>query len=222
MGDFAKYFALAFSALLPVINPIGSSLVFLGLVGEARDQVFRALARKIAISTALFLLTMDLSGAAVLKLFGISLPVVQLAGGLVLAAMGWGLLNEKDAPGGREPSSLDSGSSNLEGKVFYPFTFPLTAGPGVLVVMLTLSAHASKGTLVEAIFAHLGVLFGMALMCLAVFVCYAFAPKITQKISPSTAHGILRVIAFILLCIGVQIAWNGYHTLNSSKGILLK
>ena len=160
MGEFVKYFALAFSALLPVINPVGSSLVFLGMVGEARGEVFRTLARKIAISTALFLLTMDLAGVAVLKLFGISLPVVQLAGGLVLAAMGWRLLNEKDVAGQREPSSLLTDSSGLQGKVFYPFTFPLTAGPGVLVVMLTLSAHASKGTLVQAIFAHLGVLSG--------------------------------------------------------------
>jgi multiple antibiotic resistance protein len=222
MGEFVKYFALAFSALFPVINPVGSALVFLGMVGEARGEVFRTLAKKIAISTALFLLTMDLAGAAVLNLFGISLPVVQLAGGLVLAAMGWGLLNQKEASGQREPSSLLADSSGLQGKVFYPFTFPLTAGPGVLVVMLTLSAHASKGTLVEAIFAHLGVLSGMALMCIAVFVSYAYAPKITAKISPATAHGILRVIAFVLFCIGVQIAWNGLNTLNSGRGLLLK
>jgi len=222
MGEFIKYFGFAFSALLPVINPIGSALVFLGLVGEAREQVFRSLAKKIAISTCLFLLAMDLAGAAVLRLFGISLPVVQLAGGLVLAAMGWNLLNEKDTAGPSTTPSLDRPEPELQGKVFYPFTFPVTAGPGVLVVMLTLSAHASKGTLVEAVFAQLGVVSGMALMCVAVFICYAYAPKITHKISPSTAHGILRVIAFILLCIGTQIAWNGFHTLMSSKGLVLR
>jgi len=94
MREFVGFFALAFSALFPVINPLGSSLVFLGMVGEEREEVFRTLARKIAVSTALFLIVMDLVGAAVLKLFGISLPVVQLAGGLVLASMGWKLLNE--------------------------------------------------------------------------------------------------------------------------------
>jgi multiple antibiotic resistance protein len=217
MGEFVKYFALAFSALLPVINPVGSSLVFLGMVGEARQEVFRTLAKKIAMSTAIFLLAMDLGGAAVLKLFGISLPVVQLAGGLVLAAMGWGLLSEKEVTGQGSSSSVPVDSADLRQKVFYPFTFPVTAGPGVLVVMLTLSAHASKGVLVQAIFAHLGVLSGMTLMCLAVWVCYAYAPLITEKISPSTAHGVLRVIAFVLLCIGVQIAWNGYHSLSAGQ-----
>lgn len=168
-------------------------------------------------STALFLLAIDLAGAGVLKLFGISLPVVQLAGGLVLAAMGWGLLNQKDDTGQLEPSPPLKDPSLLQGKVFYPFTFPVTAGPGVLVVMLTLSAHASKGTFVEIIFAHLGVLSGMVLMCVAVLVAYAYAPKITAKISPSTAHGVLRVIAFVLLCIGVQIAWNGLNSLMDGR-----
>lgn len=222
MSVFIKFFAFAFSALLPVINPVGSSLVFLGMVGVARPEVYRTLARKIAISTAFFLLAMDLAGAAVLRLFGISLPVVQLAGGLVLAAMGWKLLNEPDEAEQVQTAAPLADLSALRGKVFYPFTFPVTAGPGVLVVMLTLSAHASKGTVMEALFAHLGVLTGMCLMCLAVFIFYAYAPKITAKISQSTAHGILRVIAFVLLCIGVQIAWNGLYSLNEGRAFLLK
>ena len=222
MSLFVKFFALAFSALLPVINPLGSSLVFLSMVGVVPANVYRTLARKIAISTVLFLFAMDLAGATVLRLFGISLPVVQLAGGLVLAAMGWRLLNEPDETKQLQTAPLLADSPTLRGKVFYPFTFPVTAGPGVLVVMLTLSAHASKGTVLEAVLAHLGVLTGMSLMCLAVFVFYAYAPKITARISPFTAHGILRVVAFVLLCIGVQIAWNGLYSLNEGRSFLIR
>lgn len=222
MSVFVKFFALAFGALLPVINPVGSSLVFLGMVGAARPDVYRTLARKIALSTAIFLLAMDLAGAAVLRLFGISLPVVQLAGGLVLASMGWKLLNEPDVADQPQAALPLADLSALRGKVFYPFTFPVTAGPGVLVVILTLSAHASKGTIVQAVFAHLGVLAGVCLMCLAVFVFYAFAPKIEARISQTTAHGILRVIAFILFCIGVQIAWKGLYGLNQGHALLVK
>jgi multiple antibiotic resistance protein len=159
------------------------------MVGEAPAGVYRSLARKIAVSTALFLLAMDLAGAAVLKLFGISLPVVQLAGGLVLASMGWKLLNERDEEGQSGPSPQPANPIDLQKKVFCPFTFPVTAGHGVLVVMLTLCAHASKGGWVDAIFAHLGVLAGMILMCLVVFLAYPDAPRITARISPSTAHG---------------------------------
>ena len=88
--------------------------------------------------------------------------------------------------------------------------------------MLTLSAHASKGALVEAIFAHLGILVGMVLSCHGGFVCYAYAQKITVRVSQQIAHGILRVIAFVLLCIGVHIAWNGLSALITVGGLRLR
>src|SRR5262249_46967702 len=94
-----KSLILAFSALLPVINPLGSALIFLSLVGAAPADLFRNLARQVAISTVLFLVIIELGGAFLLSFFGISLPVVQLAGGLVLASMGWSLLNEKERNG---------------------------------------------------------------------------------------------------------------------------
>lgn len=85
---FTQSLVLAFGALLPLVNPLGSAVLFLGVVGAAPPQEFRELARKVAVSTMLFLLVIELAGATLLAFFGISLPVVQLAGGLVLAAMG--------------------------------------------------------------------------------------------------------------------------------------
>ena len=144
-GPGPEIFCLAFSALLPVINPLGSALIFLGVVGSAPTDVFRNLARKVAIDTVLFLLTIELVGAAILTFFGISLPVVQLAGGFVLAGMGWGLLNDKDEGKVAKQTAAEGAAVERWGdKVFYPLTFPVTAGPGCIVVMLTLSAHASK------------------------------------------------------------------------------
>ena len=145
----AKFFALAFSALLPLINPLGSALVLLGLVGDAPASVYRDLARKIAIRTTLFLAVVELVGTALLEFFGISLPVVQVAGGLVLASMGWGLLNQHEVQADPDRTQVaETSFGSLQQKVFYPLTFPVTAGPGCIVVMLTLSAHASvKGVL---------------------------------------------------------------------------
>jgi multiple antibiotic resistance protein len=209
-----KYFVLAFSALLPVINPLGSALIFLGVVGSAPTEVFRNLARKVAIDTVLFLLTIELVGAAILAFFGISLPVVQLAGGFVLAGMGWGLLNDNDQNKVAKQTAADaSEGGNLGSKIFYPLTFPITAGPGCIVVMLTLSAHASKASVVPNVLAHVGIAIAVLALSLSVYVSYTYAPKITQKIAPQTAQGILRVIAFVLMCIGVQIAWNGLEAM---------
>ena len=220
-----KYFVLSFSALLPLINPIGSGLIFLSLVGAAPISVYHSLARRIAINTILFLAVIDLVGSAVLRFFGISLPIVQVSGGLVIAAIAWSLLNQDSAELSPEktraaaqmqasdPVQADGVSRNLLQKTFYPFTFPITAGPGCIVVMLTLSAQTPQRPISENLIAHAGLLLAILLLCIAVYFSYAYAPRLAQRISPSTAHGILRVIAFILLCIGVQIAWNGLSAL---------
>ena len=218
MANFAKFFGLSFSALLPLINPLGSALVFLGLVGNAPHIVYRQLARKIAISTVLFLAAIELAGTAMLSFFGISLPVMEVSGGLVLAAMGWNLLNRQDPePQKEKTEELDPGIfGSLQQKIFYPFTFPITAGPGCIVVMVTLSAHASVKGIFPDVAAHIGILVAVVLLSVVVYFCYAYAPAITARIPPQTAHGVLRVIAFVLLCIGVQITWNGIETMLKS------
>jgi multiple antibiotic resistance protein len=166
------------------------------------------------LSTVLFLLLIELVGAALLTFFGISLPVVQLAGGFVLAAMGWGLLNDKDevTAGKQTPADVDD-SGTLEEKVFYPLTFPITAGPGCIVVMLTLSAHSSRTGVLSSVLAHIGIAVAVVALSFTVLLSYRYAPNITQRIAPSTVQGILRAIAFVLMCIGVQIAWNGLEAM---------
>lgn len=214
MRELSKFFGLAFSALLPLVNPLGDALLFLSLVGNAPPAVYRALARKIAINTALFLLTIEAVGTALLKFFGISLPVMQVSGGLVLAAMGWSLLNQEEPDEKERRTEVDDAVlGSLEKKVFYPFTFPITVGPGCIVVMVTLSAHASVKEVLPDIAAHAGIMLSVVLLSLAVYFCYGYAPAITARISPQTAHGVLRVIAFVLLCIGVQITWNGVEAM---------
>jgi multiple antibiotic resistance protein len=232
-----KAFLIAFSVLLPLINPLGSALVFLGLVGDAPPKVLRSLARRIAVNNIVFLVVFELAGATILNFFGISLPIVQLSGGMVVAAMGWGVLNERSAGAGSRNKEEETGqsgepgqshepgasqvpgtnrppdTSHLEESVFYPFTFPITSGPGTLVGLLTITAHISDKVLSRNILGHVGVFLAIVALSILCYFCYAYAPKITKWIPPSTAHGILRVIAFILLCIGIQIAWNGLSTL---------
>jgi len=210
---------LAFSTLLPIINPIGSALVFLSMVGDVPVPVYKSLARRIAINNIIFLAVIELLGSAILKFFGISLPIIQVSGGLVITALGWTLLNQQDAQATAQSKQDeanacdDSPRSDLLQKTFYPLTFPVTSGPGTLVVTLTLSAHASRPALVDNILSHIGMFLAIVVLSVVVYFCYAYAPRITRAVSPSTVHGILRVMAFIVLSIGVQIAWNGFSAL---------
>jgi multiple antibiotic resistance protein len=209
------FFGLSSSALLPLINPLGDALVFLGIVGPAAPDVYQRLARRVAVNTTLFLLLIEAGGSAIIKFFGISLPVMQVSGGLVLAAMGWSLLSQNEA----RPEASQNGvvpapnMSSLESQAFYPLTFPITAGPGCIVVMITLSAHASAQRGFADLGAHIGIALAVVALSVAVFICYGFAPTIAARIKPQTAHGIQRVIAFVLWSIGVQITWNGVAVL---------
>jgi multiple antibiotic resistance protein len=215
-----KFFALGFSALLPVVNPLGSALVFLGLVGNAPIDTYRALARRIAINTVIFFAVIELIGSSVLTFFGIRLPTMQFAGGIVLAMIGWSLLNQKNSATSEEktqsaaaPAVTQEEIYSLREKAFYPFTFPITAGPGCIVVMLTLSVHAKQPDITSTVLSYVGLFIAAVVLAASIYLCYAYAPKIARSVSPATAHGFLRVIAFILLCIGVQIAWNGLSDL---------
>jgi multiple antibiotic resistance protein len=211
-------FLVAFSALLPLINPLGSALVFFGLVGDEPPMVYRHLARGIAINNIVFLAIIELLGVTILKFFGISLPIVQFAGGIVIAAMGWSVLNERDARANSRKKTEESDPSTVqhrdfEQEIFYPFTFPITSGPGTLVALITVTAHNSRHTISNEILSHVGVFLAIVVLSVLVYFCYGNAPKITKMIPPATAHGILRVVAFILFCIGVQISWNGLSEL---------
>jgi len=210
VAELIKFFGLALSVLLPLVNPLGDALVFLGLVGTAPHAVYHALARKIAISTTLFLLTIELVGTVILKSSGISLPAIQVSGGLVLVAMGWNLLSLNEPKTKEAQPKLDAPVlGSLERKIFYPFTFPMTTGPGSIVVIVTLSAYAAFRRGLPDIAALLGIALAVVCLSIAVYFCYRHAPTIAAHVS--SAHSILRLMTCVSLCIVVQITWNGFE-----------
>ncbi len=187
-----KHFVLGFSALLPLVNPLGSALVFLGLVGAAPIEAYRSLAAKIAINTIIFFLIIELVGSAVLEFFGISLPIVQVSGGLVIAMIAWTMLNQADsAPTSDKtdaaPASTQADIAALQTKAFYPFTFPLTAGPGCIVVMLTLTIHSTQRSITDKVLARVGLALAAIVLSVLIYFCYAYARRIARRVSPATA-----------------------------------
>ena len=210
-----SFIPLAFAALLPLLNPLGSALILLGIVGDEPAEVYRKLAWRIALGMLGFIAVIELLGAWILKFFGISLPVLQVGGGLTLAAMGWSMLNAHDPPASDTPRPRPDVDSVME-MTFYPLTFPLTIGPGVIVVVLTLSAHASGHGWQASALAHAAIFVAATLLAVLVYLSYAYAPQLKRMIPEHAASGVQRLVSFILLCIGVQIAWGGLATLLRS------
>jgi len=217
----AKYFILGFSALLPLINPPGSALELLQIVGLGEEKPYKHLARKVAVNTVILLTVTAIAGPRVLQFFGISIEILQLMGGLVLVALGWRMLNRQEGKQDSEDphirqAALDCVTNYWESRAFYPLTFPITVGPGSIAIMLTLGVQAQGLQLRDHLWALLGLILSLIVMSVLIYFFYAYAPKAAQRLSPSVVQGFMRVVAFLLLCIGGQIAWNGLHTLLNS------
>ena len=221
MNEVLKYFALGFSALAPLVNPPGSALELLSIVGLENVRPYRSLAKKISMNTMFFLAVAGLAGPYVLEFFGISIEILQLMGGSVIVGMGWMMLNKQEnKPDSKDPEIRKAAevcaANYWDSRAFYPLTFPMTVGPGSFAVMLTLSSEAKGLPLTERLWAFAGLLLALTLMSVLIYLFYAYAPRAAKSFPAAAIQGVMRVVAFLLLCIGGQIAWHGLESLLKS------
>jgi multiple antibiotic resistance protein len=206
---FTSTFLIIYAGLFPIVNPVGSAPLFLGMTQFCTDPQRNALARRVAINSFFLLLGSLLIGSHVLEFFGISLPVVRIAGGLVVTSFGWKLLNSSDR--------LDGEGAESANKIdaFYPLTMPMTVGPGSISVAITLGSQRPPGVGVSQL-VTLGsaALIGIVAMTLTIYFCYRFAEKTVRLLGKTGTNVVVRLSAFIMLCIGIEIIWNGYSALT--------
>ncbi len=210
MIHVVKGVLLVVSALFPIVDPIGGSPIFLSLTLGYTTQTRRLLAWRIAVNSFILMVGSFAIGSHVLAFFGISLPVVQVGGGLIVVATGWAMLNKTED--GRSGAARAVNRTDVLGDAFYPLTLPLTVGPGTISVAITLGANVPHhvGTDLQAL--PVAVI-GSALVAVSVFLCYGFADRMAAIVGPSGMNVILKLFSFLLVCIGGQILWNGVSKL---------
>jgi multiple antibiotic resistance protein len=203
----AEAILVTLAALLPIVNPLGSAPIFLAHSSDLPPDARRHLAWVVARNALFLLVAAMLAGSHVLAFFGISIPVVRVAGGLVVLSSGWQLLHagdELDAP----PSAMsDAWQRETARRGFYPLTFPLTVGPGSISVAITLGAGAlDRPAGVLRVGAYL---IGAAITAVIIYVSYRSAARLGRMLGETGRSVFLRLSAFILLCVGVAIFWSG-------------
>lgn len=210
---------LSLAALLPIVNPIGSAALFLGLTEGQAAGLRLTLARKIAVNSFFLLAASVLVGTYVLRFFGISIPVVQIGGGLVVLATGWSMLNQKDGEMKSDvrKAECDISPEVLSEQAFYPLTLPVTVGPGSISVAITLGANLHGGQFNRALLI-VDALLASAIVAWLVFLCDRYAEPLSRKIGQAGMSVTVRLSSFLLLCIGVQIIWNGASSLLGIPG----
>ena len=206
MADALESILLTLAALLPIVNPLGTAPIFLAMSADLPHAARQHLAAVVARNALVLLAAAMLVGSYVLAFFGISLPVVRVAGGMVLLATGWRLLHAGDEPDAPPTVVSEAWEREVERRAFYPLTFPLTVGPGSISIAVTLGARGDARPFLVVLLTNL---VGAAVVSLAVYLSYRFASRLISVLGETGVHVFLRLSAFILLCVAVGILWSG-------------
>ncbi|MCU0929564.1 MAG: NAAT family transporter [Burkholderiaceae bacterium] len=214
-----KSLALVPVTLLPIINPLTAAPVFAATVGHDR-VVARRLARQVAINAWFVIVASLLVGNVVLDLFGISLPIVRIGGGLLVASTAWRMLasnagDDVQAAAVEEASALSD--VEIMRRSFFPITFPLTTGPGTIAASIALGAQIPTSPVMFVAGAGAMAL-GAAVTALVLYLVFANSARVLAKLGEIGTLVMMRLLAFMLLCIGIQFIWTGWAELNGLPG----
>ena len=211
---FGKSLLFALAAVLPILNPPASAPVFVTLTRGVDGSTRTLLARRIGQYVFFMLAGAMLVGTYVLDFFGISLPIVRVAGGLIVASTAWRMLHTQQAASDDKAQMAQSlTDDNVRIQAFYPMAFPLTCGPGSIAAAITVGAALHSPRVPESLANFAGGLAGTVLIGVLVFLTFRYANRLLRPLGEVGLVVFLRLSAFILLCVGVQIVWNGAQEL---------
>jgi multiple antibiotic resistance protein len=211
---FIQAIFFSFTALFPIVNPMGAAIIFLTLVKGSSPQQINILATKISIYAVIMLLIVLFVGSWILSIFGVTVPIVLISGGLLLAQVGWQMLNQSKDTELSLPTKQEKKPGEIEKftdpRAFYPLTLPVTAGPTCIAITIALGAHSiAQATWKMKSMALLGNSIGIVLIGLSIFFCYRYSHYLFDKLKDTGRNVAMSLAAFINICIGLQITWRG-------------
>lgn len=215
LAALGKSFLFVFAALLPILNPAATAPIFLGLTEGASAATRAGLARRIARNMFWLLLGAMLVGSYVLDFFGISLPIVRVGGGMIVAATAWRLLTATHATVDSRTELAESFTSDMARRqAFYPLTFPVSCGPGSIAAAITVGVSLADTRLSISLARMGGGVLALLAIGILVYLAFRYAQQLLKPLGEAGTVIFLRLTAFILLCLGVQIVWDGVYELG--------
>jgi len=214
--SYIHFVFIGFIALFPVVNPLGTAFIVSPYFSDLSNKERMNAVKKITFYVLFMCLIVLLSGRWILELFGISVPIVQLAGGIMICKIGWDFLSPAKTDSIVNPSEVKNElnqEKNIENKLFYPITFPITAGAGTISVLLTLSAHGTSKDISQYLVYTSAILLAVIGICILVFICYVNANKLINYLGSHREKIVNSIMAFLIFCVGLQIAVEGITNL---------
>ncbi|AKQ55954.1 MarC family protein [Bordetella hinzii] len=209
-----RSFLFALATLLPFLNPPAIAPIFWTMTAGASTATRTALAKRVAINVAAMLTVAMVAGNVVLSFFGISLAIVRVGGGILVMYSAWRLVNSPDGDSSRVARMAEPFTSETaQARAFYPLTFPITCGPGSIAAAITVGASLSDDDRLVSLLRLGGSLPGVMVVSLTLYICLRFAAQILHRLGENGTAVFMRMSAFIMLCLGVQIFWDGAREL---------
>jgi multiple antibiotic resistance protein len=199
LHDLPSAAAETFLALFPIVNPLGGIPLFFSLTGDYAPEERRNAALKTSLYVIAILIIFMLFGRFVLNFFGISLPVLKIAGGLIVANTAWGMVTGSH----RVTKEETSEALTKEDISLTPMAMPMLSGPGSIGVVMGLAADA------DSLLSYTGMVIGIVGLGLTVYLCLSLGGPFVKRLGPGTVGAINRIFGFLILAIAVQLVWNG-------------
>jgi multiple antibiotic resistance protein len=188
-----------FLALFPIVDPFGGIPIFFSMTSSWTAADRNRTAVKTGVWVFLILVTFLFFGRFVLQFFGISLPVIKIAGGLIVANTAWGMVTSTARITPAESHEAES----KEDISLTPLAMPLMSGPGAIGVVMGLAAHVDNSA------AYVGMIVGVAAIALSVTLFFWMGGPLVRRLGPSAVGAINKIFGFLILAIAVQLVWNG-------------
>jgi multiple antibiotic resistance protein len=211
VNNFIHHVFIGFIALFPVINPLGTAFIVSPYFTGLTDKERRNAVKKVALYSFILCLVVLLTGHWILELFGLTVPIVQLGGGIVICKIGWDFLNsnEKDKKQVTIKKSNSMDDETIESKLFFPITFPITAGAGAISVLFTLSAHKSNSDFSVYLTNSSAIVLSIIGICIIMYISYFNANKLINYLGSQREKIVNSIMAFLIFCVGLEIAVTG-------------
>ncbi len=195
--------------LFSLINPLSALPVYIGMTQDySEDNKLRTL-KKTCVYIFIICVVSYFLGVYLLNFFGITIPALRVAGGLVIFRSGWQLLNLKHKKELR--NDMKDESDRKEDISFSPLAMPLLAGPGSMSFLITLYSARSEN-LNEALWQDAQALIAITIVSFIIYFVFKFAPRLMQRTGKSGLNSLSKVMGFIVIGIGVQMIISSIST----------
>jgi multiple antibiotic resistance protein len=201
MTDLVLFLPTVFLGFFAMLNPIGNTPVFLTMVGDADHRTLKRVAFKAVLSAFIIIAVFSLFGHIIFRLFNITLPAFQIAGGIIVFFIGYDLLQGKAA--GAHKSKIKDSETLLNDMAISPLGIPLLAGPGTISTAMNFVGQGNSFLNTVLIILVFGI------VCSVTYLMFILSKNIADKLRPSLIKAISRIMGLILAVIAVQMLLNG-------------